>query len=484
MPSADDLRCLCARPHTHPDEAALRAAASQVLDWALHHHATLADQALGRPASRPHMEALLREPPPEGGTAFDRVLADFADKVAPYAVRVNHPRFFAVIPGAPSCVSVLGDWLCASANFFAAVWLEASGPTEVELVVLDWLRTFLGLPDSTRGILTGGGSEANLTALVVARERLAEADRGKAVLYLSEHRHWSVDRAARIIGLRSDQLRSLGADDSYRLQPRTLQEAVAADRAAGRIPWAVVLNAGTTNTGSVDPLAPLAEVCAAEELWLHVDAAYGWSAALTPEGRRLLEGIERADSVTLDPHKWLAQTFEVGAVLVRDGLLLPRTFSQRPDYMADVAPGEDEVSFADCGVALTRRFRALKLWLSIKVLGVGWFRELVRHCCRLADLAEALLREMPEFEVLSPRQLSIVCFRWRPHGRPEEHLDRLNLSLLDALRATGRGFLSSTRLAGRVALRLCFVNWRTQASDVEEVLGLLQSLSADVAADL
>jgi glutamate/tyrosine decarboxylase-like PLP-dependent enzyme len=250
----------------------------------------------------------------------------------------------------------------------------------------------------------------------------------------------------------------------------------------------VVANAGATNTGAVDPLNAIADVCERERLWLHVDAAYGWSAALTDEGRAELAGVERADSATLDPHKWLAQTFDVGCLLVRDGPRLTRAFALRPDYMQDVEPGADEVNFADRGLALTRRFRALKVWLSLQTLGLGWFRSLVTRCCHLAALAQALLEREGVFEVLSPRRLSIVCFRYAPPGfrvageEDEAELDRLNLALIDAVRATGRAFLSSTRLRGRVAIRFCFINWRTTTADVEEVVGLLRRLGEELAA--
>ncbi|HYT94093.1 MAG TPA: aminotransferase class V-fold PLP-dependent enzyme [Gemmataceae bacterium] len=419
------------------------------------------------------MEARLREPPPEEGADFARVLAEFEEKVAPFAMRVNHPRFLAFIPGAPTPLSMLGDWLCAGVNFFAGVWLEAAGPTQVELLVLDWFKQFLGCPPEAQGILTGGGSEATLTALVVARERLSFEERGRAVLYVTEHRHWSADRAARVIGLRPDQIRPVPATRAFALDPAALRATVVEDRTGGRLPWAVIANAGATNTGTVDPLAALADVCRAQQLWLHVDAAYGWAAVLTEEGRALLDGIGRADSITLDPHKWFGQTFEVGCVLIRDGRRLGETFALRPEYMKDVEPGADEVNFADHGLALTRRFRALKIWLSMKVLGVGWFRDLVSHCCGLAEYAQALLEHAGVFEILSPRQLSIVAFRYAPAGIAAPELDALNAALLDEVRATGRAFLSSTRLQGQLALRLCFVNWRTTASDVEEVVRLL-----------
>lgn len=469
----EELRRELARPVAHPTPDELRAHAGQVLDWVLKHFATLPDQGIGWMASRQQMEGLLREPVPEAATPFGQVLQEFAAHVAPYSFRVNHPRFFAFIPSAPNYVSVLGDWLCAATNFFAGVWLEAAGPAEVELLVLDWFADLLGFPPSASGILTGGGSEANLTALVVARERLKEAERSRAVLYVSQQRHWSVDRAARIIGLRADQVRPVPADARFRLQPEALQEAVATDRAAGRIPWLVTANAGATNTGVVDPLAALAETCAREKLWFHVDAAYGWPAILDEEEQSTLAGIDRADSLVLDPHKWFAQPFEAGCLLVREGRLLSRAFTLRPEYMQDVEPGGDEVNFSDCGIALTRRFRALKIWLSVKVLGLQWFRAMIRHTRRLAELAQRLLEQEGSFEVLCPRQLSIVCFRYAPRGRSEEQLNELNLALIERLRQSGRVFLSSTRLGDRVALRFCFVNWRTTASDVEEAVDLL-----------
>jgi glutamate/tyrosine decarboxylase-like PLP-dependent enzyme len=236
----------------------------------------------------------------------------------------------------------------------------------------------------------------------------------------------------------------------------------------------VVANAGATNTGAVDPLAALADACAAERLWLHVDAAYGWSAVLVPEGRAALDGIGRADSVTLDPHKWFAQPYDAGCVLLRDGRMLEETFGQRPDYMQDVAADEGEVNFADRGLALTRRFRALKIWLSVQVLGVGWFRRLVGRCLRLAEYAEGRLAATPGFRVVVPRSLSIVCFRHEPPGLTDgPALDGHNRTMQEAANATGRTFLTSTRVGGRVTLRMCFVNWRTTAADVDEVVGLL-----------
>jgi glutamate/tyrosine decarboxylase-like PLP-dependent enzyme len=418
------------------------------------------------------LAALLREPPPEDGQGFAAAFAAFRERVAPFALHIDHPRFLAFIPAAPVAPAVLGELLCAGCNFFAGVWREGAGPAEVELVVLHWFRDWLGLPPSTAGALTSGGSEANLTALAAARHRLAYAERSDAVLYVAPQRHASVDRAAMVLGLRPDQVRPVSAgDDDLRLSPAALADAVRRDRAAGRRPWAVVANGGATNTGAVDPLAALADQCAGERLWLHVDAAYGWSAVLVPEGRAALEGIGRADSVTLDPHKWFAQPYDAGCVLVRDGRLLEETFGQRPDYMQDVYPDEGEVNFADRGLTLTRRFRALKIWLSVKALGVGWFRRLIERGLRLAEYAEALIAAEPGFRVVVPRSLGVVCFRHEPPGLTDgAALDEHNRAVQEAVNATGRAFLTSTRLGGRVTLRMCFVSWRTTAADVEEVV--------------
>jgi aromatic-L-amino-acid/L-tryptophan decarboxylase len=476
--SLEALRSACAAPLAHPSADDLHQAGRQAMASMLDDFLHLGEGAIGATAARPAMESLLREAPPEAGTDFTQLLAEFRQKVMPYAYRPSHPRFLAFIPGAPSYASILGDCLAGGTNLFAGVWLEAAGATQVEIIVLDWFKQFLGYPPEAMGLLTSGGSEANLTAFVTAREPLPLADRGRAVLYASAQRHWSVDRAVKIIGMAPEQVRSVPCDPEYCLRMDALMEAVAEDRRAGRLPWLLVANAGTTNTGSVDPLSELADFRDRHSLWLHVDAAYGWPAVLTDEGRSLLRGIERADSITLDPHKWFAQTFEAGCLLVRRGDLLAQTFTMRPEYMQDVIPGEGEINFCDHGIALTRRFRALKIWFSIKLLGMGWFRRLIEHSCLLAHFAEVLLERTGCFEITGRRKLSMVCFRFIPSGSQliDAESDALQTAINDELTRTGRAFLSTTRLHGRTTLRLCFVNWRTTAADIEEIVGLLQEI--------
>lgn len=474
----DELRRRLALPVPHPDGATRADWAEQVLQWSLQHFSTLPEQTIGAALDRPELDRLLAEPPPLEGMPFPQALDEFTSKVMPNAFRTMHPRFLAFVPGAPSFPSILGDWLCAAANFFAGVWIEASAPAEVELVVLDWFKEWLGYPNAARGILTSGGSEANLTALVVARQGVPFADRQRLVLYLSEQRHRSIDRAAMVMGLHPNQLHAVPQDSEYRLSAKALAAAIDSDRRRGFLPWAVAANAGATNTGTVDQLNEIADVCTANRLWFHVDAAYGGPAVLIPEGKQKLSGIERADSITFDPHKWFGQTFEAGGLLVRNGKRLAETFALRPDYMQDVEPTQEQVNFCDHGIALTRRFRALKIWLSVKVLGVAWFRHLVQHCCDLAEFAERLVTQTQGFVISCRRQLSIICFRYEPPGWSDvERIDELNLSILEDLRQSGVAFLSSTRLHGRVVIRMCFVNWRTTSGDVEQIVNLLKQFA-------
>jgi glutamate/tyrosine decarboxylase-like PLP-dependent enzyme len=458
-----------------PGPADLTAAGAAALAWLAEQDAGLADAPLGRATTPSDLNAGLRQPP-EAGRDFGDVLSIFGEHVAPFAKRIDHPRFLAFVGAAPTVPAVIGELLCAGTNFFAGNWANAAGPTAVELVVLDWFRDWLGLPPTTAGVLTSGGTEANLTALAVARQLLPFDDRPRAVLYASGQRHNSIDRAMMLLGFRPSQVCSLSTADGLRLSAAAVAAAIRRDRAAGRIPWAIVANGGATNTGAVDPLGPLAELRSAEGVWLHVDAAYGWSAVLVPEGRTALAGIDRADSVTLDPHKWFAQPFDAGCVLVRDGRRLATTFTQHADILYDVAVRTGEVNLADRGPALTRRFRALKIWLSVQVLGLAWFRELVGRCFRLAEYAELALTAAG-FRIVVPRQLGVVCFRREPAGVASEALDRHNLAINNAVNESRRAALSSTRVGGQATLRMCFVNWRTTAADVDEVVELLKKAS-------
>ena len=455
-----------------PTEAEFVHAGDVIVRWTARHLATLGEQSIGRTGTPAALRELFPPEAPEQGRAFDELFADIRENLFPHAFRNNHPRFLAFIPCWPSAESVLGEWLTAATNFYGGIWMEGSGPAHLETTVLGWFRDWLGLPESTRGVLTAGGSEANLTALVVARESLPPEARERSVIYLSAARHWSVDKALRVMGHPASRVRHVPVDETFLFDIPALREAIQRDRQAGLHPWAVVGNAGATNTGAIDPLEALAGVAAENGLWLHVDAAYGWSGVLDPDEKPALSGIERADSVTLDPHKWFAQPYESGCLLVREGRRLPETFADRPDYLEDAAPVGEETNYSDHGLSLSRRFRAFKIWFAVQSLGVGWHRQLITHGCRLARYAEERLRSRPEFELQSPRHLSILCFRYHRPGVNRDW-DALNRRLLAELRESGVGFLSSTKLRGQLAIRMCFVSGRTTPADVDLLLDFL-----------
>jgi selenocysteine lyase/cysteine desulfurase len=298
----------------------------------------------------------------------------------------------------------------------------------------------------------------------------------RVVAYAAGQAHSSIARAARLLGFRPDQVRVLPTDGAHRLQPETLVAAMEADTAAGRQPLFLSANAGATNTGAVDPLPELAEVCREHGIWLHVDGAYGGFAALTERGREQLVGIELADSVTLDPHKWLYQPFECGSLLVREGELLRRAFEIVPDYLSDAQVDGDEVNFCDLGTQLSRSCRALKVWLSISHFGVDAFRAAIDASLDLAQLAQRLIQATPELELMSPASLGITCFRRRgPAGASESDVAALNRGLVEAFERSGQGLVSSTRLRGRYAIRLCAMNHTSRPEDVERAIAFFAS---------
>ena len=449
-----------------------------VVDRLVDHWATLRDQPAGRRTGREELERLLWEPPPEDGRDPEQVIRRVETEVLGHMGRVHHPRFFAFVPGPGNWIGILGDLLATGTNVFAGTWFEASGPAMVELVTVDWLRRWCGLPDEAGGIFVSGGSMANLTALAVARRIVLEDRIAGAVAYCSDQTHSAVDRAFSVLGFGADQLRRLPSDHEYRLSIPSLREAIAFDRTAGRRPFCVVANAGTTSTGAVDPFVELADLCEAEGLWMHADAAYGGAAVLCERGRRELPGLERSDSLALDPHKWLFQPFEIGCVLVRDRQWLPTTFHVLPDYLRDVETRRGEVNFADYGIQLTRGFRALKLWMSIQVFGVAAFRRAVERGFENAERAEELLRDAGVWRIVTPARMGVVTFIWLPPGVPAAEAREVTGGLVKAALEDGTTLISSTTLRGETVLRICAINPRTTAADMETSVARLAELAS------
>jgi len=435
-----------------PEE--MRRLGYRVIDRIVEHLEQLGELPPVRTGDAEALRERLGGPPPEQPGDAEAELDRLFDEVLPFIQHGDHPRFFARIGSPSNYVGALADAAAAGFNVFTGSWTGGSGPATVELVVLDWLRELCGLPQHAEGVLTTGGSVANLVGLAAAR-----AARGPGVVYCSDQTHAAVPRALRVLGL--DELRVLQSDAGFRLDPAAVRAAIAADRAAGRRPMCVVATAGTTSSGSVDPLELLADVCAEEGMWLHIDGAYGAPAALWPPARPLLAGLERADSLVLDPHKWLFQPYEIGCLLVREPELLERTFALEGAYLRDTLTGE--VNFRDRSVQLTRGARALKLWLSIRVFGLAAFREAVGRGIALAEHAEALLRARPGWEIVTRAQLAIVCFR-------REGDDARQTRIAEAMARDGFALPSTTVLDGRVVLRLCTINPRTTEEDIERTL--------------
>lgn len=462
-----------------PEE--MRALGYRVVDLLVEHFAGLAELPASGGATRDELEARLREDAPARGVGWEAALERARHDVFGPMSHNDHPRFFAYVPSPGNFVGAMADALASGFNPFAGAWATAAGAAQVELVTVDWLRAICGLPKGAGGAFVSGGSMANLTALAAARHRrFGTGDFSRAVIYASDQVHSSIVRGAKVLGFAPERVRLLAPDAELRLDPSTLRRSMEEDAAAGLVPFGVVASAGTTNTGAVDPLPEIAAACRAAGAWLHVDGAYGAAAALTGRGRALLAGLGEADSVSLDPHKWLFQPFECGAVLVRDARVLRDTFREVPEYLKDSDLSHAEVNFRDWGVQLTRGFRALKLWLSIQVFGLDAFRAAVDRGIDLAEVAEDELRASPEWELLTPAQLAIVTFRYRPSGIAEAELDALQRRIAAETTRGGFAMLSTTELGGRAALRLCTINPRTTDADVRETVRLMARIGREL----
>jgi aromatic-L-amino-acid/L-tryptophan decarboxylase len=456
-------------------------------------------QLPGGPAFRPVPEqlasALVAEPVPQRGESSDKILDRFSAEISPYPFGNGHPRFYAWVNSPPAPIGVFADALAAAMNpsvaggNHAAVWIERQ--------VLEWFKTLMGFPAPSMGLLVSGASAAAITALAVARHaacaRAGRDVRASGVgpgdagvpavrlrVYRSAESHACHQKAVELLGLGNASLRQVPTDAAFRMIPDELDRMLRADLAAGITPMAVVATAGTVNTGAIDPLDAIADICARHGVWLHVDAAYGAPAILSAAYRDSLIPIARADSVAVDPHKWLYVPVDAGLVMIKDGAAMRDAFSLVPPYLrtdGDVHGVQGPPWFSEYGMEQTRPFRALKVWAALRYFGVEGYRELIDHDLALAQHLARRLRAIDGFEVWEPRALSIVCFRAVPaHLRGDEaRLDSLNRVMLRDLQLSGRGFLSSTVLDGRFWFRACIVNPRATAADVDGVVEYLRA---------
>jgi aromatic-L-amino-acid/L-tryptophan decarboxylase len=398
------------------------------------------------------------------------------DKVLSSGRRTN-PGFFGYVQSPPSPIGVAADLLASAADQNVTAWRSAPAATEVERIAVRWLGELAGFAENSHGLLVGGGSAANLTALLVAVQTRSGVERGSLAVYTSDEAHFSVAKAAAVLGV---ELRPVPVDAAWRLDPGELREQIDADRAAGLEPFCVVGSAGSTGTGAVDPLDAIAGVAADSGVWFHVDGAYGALAAVDPASSHLFAGMERADSLALDPHKWLYAPVDCGALLVRDPEAGARAFGASAGAYVRVLADQPAESFAfwDHGIELSRRFRALKVWMTLRYYGADRIAAAIAEDIAMAAHLAELVEAAEDLELLAGPNLSICCFRHVPPGVPEADLDGHNERLLDALQRDGRVYLSNAEIHGRFALRACVTNFRTTRDDIEQTVDVVRKIGA------
>ena len=457
------------------DPEAFRREAHRVADWIADYLAA-PDRfpVLSRVRPGDIQRALPADAPSEG-ESFDAIFADFERVILPGITHWNHPGFFAYFAITGSGPGILGEFLCAALNVQAMLWRTSPAATELEDVALAWLRRLIDLPDDFGGVIYDTASVSTLHALAAARERVVPDVRGAGLsgrglprfrVYCSEHAHSSVDKAVILLGLGHNAVARVGADAEFRMRPDALAAAIARDRASGLSPLAIVATVGTTSTTSVDPVEQIGEIAHREGVWLHVDAAYAGVAAMLPDRRWILRGAARADSVVVNPHKWLFTPFDLSVLYCRRMETLRAAFSLTPEYLetTEAAPVRN---LMDTGVQLGRRFRALKLWMVLRHFGADGLRARIAEHIRLAALFARWVEEHPDFSLAAPAPFSVVCFR---ANAPDD----VNERLLERINASGEVFLSHTRLDGRFVLRLAIGNLRTTEAHVSRAWTLIQ----------
>lgn len=458
----------------------------QVIDWIADYLATREKYPVLAQVQPGDIKRQLPALPPSKPESMESILGDFDRIIMPGITHWNHPRYFAYFDSSGSAPGILGELLTATLNVNAMLWRTSPSATELEEVVMIWFRQMLGLPDTMEGVITDGASASSLLAIVAAREALdldvrkrgmaGRADLPRLRMYTSEQAHSSVEKAGIVLGLGTQGVRKIAVDDEYRMNPAALAAAIDEDRRAGWLPFCVAATVGTTGTTSIDPVGEIADVCERERLWLHVDGAYGGTAAIVPEMRHVLDGCERADSIVINPHKWMFVPLDCSAFYTRHIDTLKRAFSLIPEYLRTSEGDADAVkNYMDYGIQLGRRFRALKLWFVIRSYGVEGLAAHIREHCRLAREFAAWIDADARFERLAPVPFSTVCFRYRPQGvNDETELEKINAKLMDAVNASGEIFISHAKIGDVFILRLAIDNMDTRARHVEDAWRVLR----------
>jgi aromatic-L-amino-acid decarboxylase len=467
-------------PELEPSAEDMRRRVASAMDRIVRHIGSLPQQPAADVEGAAALARSLVEPLPEAGAPFEDLLDLVFDRAAPKSFNTAGPGYLAYIPGGGIFDSAVADLVADAVNRYVGVWLAAPGLAQLEANVVRWFASIVGYPKGALGILTSGGSLANFTALVTARREKLPPDFLKGVLYASDQVHHSVEKAALLAGFPPGNVREVVSDARFRLDLDALRDGIAADRARGLTPFLIVANAGTTNTGAVDDLEALADLAAAEGLWLHVDAAYGGFFLLTERGRRAMKGIARADSVTLDPHKGLFLPYGTGSLVVKDGGALRRAHSVKAEYLPALQEDEDLVDFNEISPELSRGFRGLRVWLPVKLHGIAPFRRALDEKLDLALWAKAELVTIPGIEMVAPPDLSLLAFRLVRRGLDGPALDDLNRRFLDRINARRRVYMTGTVTKGMFLVRICVLSFRTHRDRMEAALEDVRAAAAEV----
>lgn len=474
-----------------PDE--FRAAGHKLIDWVADYLANPERYPVLAQVAPGDVKNALPAGPPSAPESLDDIMADFERVIVPGVTHWNHPGFYAYFSVSASAPGILGELLAAALNTNGMLWRSNPSSTELEERALDWLRQMLGMGPGWFGMITDTASISTMLALAAAREMRPEyavrerglagrADLPPMRVYCSEQAHSSVDKGAITLGLGYENVVHIPVDDAFRMRADALDTAVRADRARGMLPLACVATVGTTGTTSIDPVPAIADVCRREGMWLHVDGAYGAAAAVVPEMRHVLDGLERADSLVVNPHKWLFTPIDCSALYTRHPEVLRRAFSLIPEYLTTRGDADEVVNYMDYGVQLGRRFRALKLWMVIRAFGVDGIAERLRGHMALARELAGWVRASGDWELMAPVPFSLVCFRYAPPDASEAERDAMNERILQAVNASGRAFLSHTKLGGKYTIRLAIGNIRTERRHIEDAWRLLREAAASLSA--
>ena len=465
-----------------PSADEIRAWGNAVVELLVDYLGGLGDRKLYGDFSSREIRAQLNEALPVDGGDFENLLKIFREQIIPFSRHNAHPRMFGYVqsPGTP--LAAFADLLASTLNANLTAWRSAPAPVELERLTIDWIRQILGFDSGAGGLFVSGGSMANLAALATARQTRSGSDLSRLCIYASSETHFSIAKAAGLLGIRRDNVRKVAVDENFRIRTDDLVSQITADLKAGHVPFCVVANAGTVNTGAIDPLVEIRDIANRLQMWMHVDGSYGGFAILAKSASHLFAGLAQADSVALDPHKWLYLPVDVGCVIYRQPHLARAAFAHDAEYTRVIGQAEPDEAFAfwDYGPELSRRFRALKVWMLLKGVGVKSLGAAIESNVACARHVQSLVDGSDDFEMVAPIGLSIFCFRHIPRELRNESpqaIDGFNERLLVALQHDGSSYLSNTTLGGRFALRGCVLNYRTTLRDMEILLDDLRRVA-------